>query len=339
MHPISIKLPVSLVTDGKENSCNQEYVLLELPDTSILESPITIKAANHDDNLVLCTSTETFLMKRILSTNSTLLIENTSDGCTALTIMDDYVELTPFKPHLDSYLLSLLSSSLYLGEESNHSPAYTRTSLASMIPCSNAEFDHLVNSHPIIEHEGYTRLVSDDYLYNFLRLLVANYESMDISSIYSNEEYHPEIVKQLLPMFITNSSLNIGKIMRFFGEYLLRSRIKWVLQEFISSLNDLMLIADQTIDQENSVLRNLEGLYITEKSQFQNWIFYYPEHQLPTKLHDRFRELFRMRQKWLFEDISPFITPLIESESIEAILTKFTRSAMDHQGKRWMTEK
>lgn len=322
----TIRLPTSLIAES-ENGCDssmryQDYVLVELPDSHIIESSITIKAANQDDNLVLCTKNNTFLMKRILSTNSTLLVENivNEDFKKVAAILDDYIEIVPFKPRIDAQLLSILSQTLYDGHkdrtfDNTTKIYYTKHDLLCLLPCSEQELENTIKNHPIIEYQGCIRLVSQDYLYHFLRLLVSNYEHagnslLTLKDLIVDDSHPSDIVQQLFHIFATidmnNIILNHLKIIKFFGEYLLASKISWILDEFIDSWRELVVMIDSEAASIEQLYKYLNGLYVIEHSS-QDHIFYYPEHQLSSQSMERFKALFKLRKKWLFEDILPFI--------------------------------
>lgn len=330
---MKINIPLSLLSETQS-----EYCLLELPagipEPGTGDEGWTVQAARENDPLVLCTANQTFLLKRSLSTNSILLVRPTSDrDADVVSVLADHVELAPMKQRADSMLLGVLAE---------RKPQTIRE-LSQMLPCSKMELTDALDRQFIPVWGDQILSVPRDDLYYIMRIVCAHCQSDTGTSLATRhaaaicalkqDQYNEDLIYAVISRFTgskEDTGLSDNKIIRFFGEYLLETRARWSLSEFVDKLKEIWPGSDD-------YLRSLTGLYLIEDDS----IFYYPEYRLPMQPMERFPLLFQMRQKWLYDDILPFIQPLSECNCVplDNILAKYARSVVDSSNKRWIVSK
>lgn len=72
-------------------------------------------------------------------------------------------------------------------------------------------------------------------------------------------------------------------------------------------------------------VKQLEGTAVTNSHVTPPVIWYFPEHNLPDVVTDRFAVLFEAKPKWRLEEITPFLQNLPSCQSAGVLLTKFAR--------------
>ena len=62
-----------------------------------------------------------------------------------------------------------------------------------------------------------------------------------------------------------------------------------------------------TVLELTTSLNQLEGLALIDESSSPHTISYYPVHNLPEDINDRFIALFTAKEKWTLHEITPYI--------------------------------
>lgn len=114
------------------------------------------------------------------------------------------------------------------------------------------------------------------------------------------------------------------KVCIFYAEYLLRNGKKFNYKDFMTNWQQAVPVGMVTS------LEHLKGIALTDTQSFPPVISYFPSEDLPHDVAARFNKLFRVREKWMQEDIMPFIKDLeTPSVSAEALLLKYARVSTD----------
>jgi sister chromatid cohesion protein DCC1 len=131
--------------------------LLELPPailTLIKTTPaptLQIKAAPSSSNhAVLCTSTQTFALRQVHSSNTTFLLTPSPAGVTATSTATSYLELLPSTADAKD----ILRPNLLPYPSSPSSPGKSKAQIARDVPVSDAEFSAAWQDIAAFEHEG-----------------------------------------------------------------------------------------------------------------------------------------------------------------------------------------
>jgi len=86
------------------------------------------------------------------------------------------------------------------------------------------------------------------------------------------------------------------------------------------------------------ISRDLKGLALLDSKA--NKVVYLPEWKLPLDIQERFRTLFKYREKWSLEDITPYIENLIPKKTnAYAMISKYSRVITGKDGKKLFCSK
>jgi len=81
-------------------------------------------------------------------------------------------------------------------------------------------------------------------------------------------------------------------------------------------------------------INTLKGIALTEIIGNETHIRYFPSSLLPDTPIERFIELFKVRAKWKFNEIEPYLTNIVDpGDTIEQLLAKYTRVNQTPNGK------
>ncbi|EEC02153.1 conserved hypothetical protein [Ixodes scapularis] len=238
----------------------------------------------------------------------------------------DYLELRPCCPRLRK-LVQLLRERPYRGseyEDDDNRSKYTFGDILDEVQASEAELRQAIEELPVVEIDGFYRLLELEYHFRVQNFIV-NYieaESLPMSRIPAGEvvdkvsELEPrEIVAEVFRRCTTPNegdefySLNYDVICRITAETLLRTVGK--------------------------------GLALTDNSSIPKSIYLFDKWDLPEDATERFDHLFRAKRTWGFDEIRPYIADLCvggQKTDVDALLMKHVRAAMQ-SGARTYTAK
>ncbi|CAG0916979.1 unnamed protein product [Notodromas monacha] len=138
-----------------------------------------------------------------------------------------------------------------------------------------------------------------------------------------------EIVAQVFDFFFEKgeqglpSKMRKDLVSRYFGEMLLRQSEKFDLADF------LMAWQGSVPDGIQTNLSQLSGVAFVNKAAQPAYVERLAVESLPDNITDRLALLFKKREKWLLEDVSPFIEDLTtEKVTANALLTKHARAML-----------
>lgn len=119
--------------------------------------------------------------------------------------------------------------------------------------------------------------------------------------------------------------LNADKICRATAEMLLQNAVKFNLAEFQE-------VWQQSVPEGMTTrLDQLKGLALVDRNSRPEIIFLLKVEDLPEGTQERFNSLFSLREKWMEEDIAPYIQDLCgEKQTIGTLLTKYARCSMQN---------
>ncbi|PWN33678.1 uncharacterized protein FA14DRAFT_112557, partial [Meira miltonrushii] len=164
----------------------------EEEDDSRSRPTLCIKGRQADE-AVLCTDTQTYMVRQVTQSNSLLLCSlegKQSDSSTAnVSVRDNIVEILELVPIVArvSRLTTLLEHSTYSGEdedleENEAKKLYTPQQVASIVQASPLELKKGFKDAHIVEMDGYLRMISKAYLFDALRALLAHIDRLSLST-------------------------------------------------------------------------------------------------------------------------------------------------------------
>lgn len=318
-----------------------------------------------DESAVLCTKNKTYEIKEAETSNSLLLVPNlllssdtkNTEGpdrvikrCCVKGIFHNYYEVRECKPHVDK-ILTVLENSCYNGKEyeSTIDPSmlYDWDRLQSEIQASEDELKKALSNYLIVDINGYLRLISfeTEVQYVTYMLDLFNDNSWEIDEVDkeitcdSLEELIPESVCQALFDRYTTLSEKTKKdgspLYRYDEEKVCKLLAKVLLSALpVNRYEDFMeswkMGAPDKITPKEEYLRGI-ALVVYNKSTLQKEVVSFPEENLPKNLNDRLNEIFKVKEKWILEEISPYISNFTTSKiNVNSLLTKYARCSIQN---------
>lgn len=152
----------------------------------------------HGDEAVLCTDSQTYMIRQVTQSNSMLLCSlagassvkksKADEDAGAVIVRDNVVQILELVPIVARVgrLTTLLSESEYAGEEEEQERLdnvrrYTPQQVASTVQASPAELRNALRQAYIVEMDGYLRMMSRSYLTEALRVLLAHVDRLALS--------------------------------------------------------------------------------------------------------------------------------------------------------------
>ncbi|XP_034939422.1 sister chromatid cohesion protein DCC1 isoform X2 [Chelonus insularis] len=318
---------------------NDDIRLLELDKNmlkSIQEGHRLSFKGHQNDRAVLCTDDRTYIIEEAETSNSLLLCpgmkftsEITTNNNEEITIKPiiakgifyTYLEASQCKPEVGK-LLSLLESTSFKGPEyekqMNKHNMYTWSELCCEIQASDEELRAAISEYMVVEMDGFYRLISFEFESKALTMMLDFMEENSWSLNQVNKEETYEALKELIPRPIfdmvfhkyaarnaVNSffTYNIEKVCKFLAKVLLSG----------SPVNDFKLFMEAwrmgVPEGINPKLEYLHGIAVVvwNNEKARKEIVSFPESKLSENIADRFKELFKVKDKWTVEEISPYI--------------------------------
>ncbi|XP_047951178.1 sister chromatid cohesion protein DCC1 [Salvia hispanica] len=345
---------------------HNDLMLLELDDKllpDILHQRVTLRG-QPDEDAVLCTSSKTYAVKFVGTSNSMLLIppsedvsrsrNNKDDGSLAvasvLKVAPGCMELVEVAPKLDELKLLLSQKPYSFGEASEMDISeereetglglYRWEDLVERIQASDEELKMGLQSISAVEIDGYWRILDDSYMHAILSMLLHNV-------ILSNWSINALDEDEVLGMLEADGfPRNIAKhCLQAYGnkvddEGACVSHL-WILDErrvcvclareiLKGGKMKLEIFMEKWMrklpDGMCASFEMLEGEILTEKLGIETWLYPFSVSSLPSTPAERFAILFQQRLKWEWKDLQPYVRDLkVPGLTSEALLLKYTR--------------
>lgn len=270
----------------------------------------------------------------------------------------NYFELRHCKPKLRK-LRMLLEENMYSGkeceeDEEHQGRKYSYEDLLNLVQASSMELQTALQKLQACQIEGYWRILDFQFLSLVLSHIIQLCDENDWIRAGIPYQECMQILEELFPRDVLDHVLkcysekaksvpkeddedrmeididfyylNEDKVCRFFAEQILKhSRGKFNYQDFTNTWQQTVPSTMKTMDYQ------LEGMAIIDKSSQLETISYFSVEDLPEDVGDRFDELFRTKEKWSLEEISPYIRDLTtEKLDVGGLLTKYARSSMQN---------
>lgn len=270
----------------------------------------------------------------------------------------NYFELRHCKPKLKK-LRMLLEENMYSGkeceeDEEHQGKKYTYEDLLNLVQASTEELQTALQKLQACQIEGYWRILDFQFLSLVLSHIIQLSDENDwIKSgipyqecMQTLEELFPRaVLDHVLKCYADKSksdkmdedddrmeidtefyNLNEDKVCRFFAEQILKhSKGKFNYQDFTNTWQQTVPPTMKTMDYQ------LEGMALIDKNSQLETISYFSIDDLPEDVGDRFDELFKTKEKWTLQEISPYIRDLTTDKvDVGGLLTRYARSSMQN---------
>ncbi|KAL4236383.1 Sister chromatid cohesion protein DCC1 [Mactra antiquata] len=273
------------------------------------------------------------------------------------TVIHTFYELRPCKPRL-ALLRTLLGENQYSGEiseqdEDHQGKKYTFNELLDLVQGSESQILVALKKMEALIINGYWRVLDFDYLVQIMTHIIQLSDENDWLHTGVPIEECLNVLQELFPRSVIEHvlknysdkidpsssgndddnddkmmididfyKLNEDKICRFYAEQILKHAKKFNLKQFMSTWEKSVPEGMKTN------LFQLEGLALVEKDCSPEVISYLTVESLPEDISDRFNELFRIKEKWRLDEITPYIRDLqTDKMDVTAMLTKFARAS------------
>ena len=340
-----------------------EIRLLELPNKDFLSNfskkdedgfpMVSIKGSNTSE-AVLCDGENTYTMKLAETSNTNLLInpmKQDEKTITASAQLFSLLELYKASPNFQE-LLNLLSKSPYKGREyeTESSQKYSMKDLKALVPASDKELKEKLVELAAIEIGGFWRLVEPSYYEEiFSQILNAcvaeelSFSDINPKSILKNLDQYEDFL--VLHVLHSNGKKNEkgnyvvqeAKIRQFKALEVLKTHKNLSFDSFLEKWRDSL---PQGIDTsfDDSVVKGI-ALIETGKA-FTQVISLFPEASLSSTPSLRFKQLFSRKQRWKFEEISPYLDAIrAQNETAEQLLLKYAVIDRADKNQIWITQR
>ncbi|XP_018334107.1 sister chromatid cohesion protein DCC1-like [Agrilus planipennis] len=351
-------LPSSqMVYFASTNVFSKNYKLLQLDNhlLSTLEKGESLYIRGQDDdNAVLCTDMCTYNLLETETSNSLLAVkdlnffEGACDklGCSSIkvdvfSIFNDYLEPVLSMPRL-SKIREVLNKTIYRGPELecdvNECDLCSFDDLLQKAQTSELELRNILNAMPVVTINGKIRLLEQEYHFRvlsyMLKLIEENSWLLDEivyeDTIDSLSDIVPkEILTSLFEKYTVESKVIDGvqlykykeeEVCRFFAQILLLHAGKFNLNEFLQAWQES--VPEGMIPKEEM----LYGISVINKKSNPPSIRAFAEEDLPENIHERFKILFDVKEKWTVPEITPYVRSLTSPKlDVTALLAKYAR--------------
>jgi len=360
-------LPLSQVISFSPDLLGGDVRLIEVPpslaDQLTTGSLLTFRG-REDDSVVLCAQDKTYDIKEAETSNSLFLvpqldvldsIQNEGERTLAYKTVDGifhtYLEVLESQPRLKR-LNTLLEKNPYREKSPNSESqiGYTVSQLLEEVQASEQELIDALQQCEAVRVDGEWFLLDRDYQMKVLSYILRYFDEeswkfdcvQKAPTVTALEELVPkEISRQVFDMYcspleggeIGEYSLDKDKVCRFYGDFLLAANVKFKLSEFLDMWQKAV---PEGITTE---LSQLKGLMLVDEKVEPPTIRRFTEASLPEGVNDRLNILFKARERWTLQDISPFVAPLTTPKlNVNALLTKYARP-LNVQGTKYFCAK
>lgn len=258
-----------------------------------------------------------------------------------LKVFYDYFECRVTKPRVKK-VQELLHLTLYSGPEDEYQidskSLFNRRQLFNCAQCSAGEFDQLLTKIRCIRIDGFMRLMDYSYEYRVVTLMLSlitenswRLDEVDRSeTIAALDGIVPDEIAQAMFDYYTEAvggkfRYNEAMVCRIIAQNVLQEGLKFHIDEFLETcqgaLPDGMRMQECFLDgigviDRDSQVPSIRGLF---------------EENLPMSLADRLRLLFKAKDRWTLQQISPYVelftTPQL---TITLLLAKHVRSVVEN---------
>jgi sister chromatid cohesion protein DCC1 len=301
-------------------------VLLEVTESQLKEllasnGELCIKG-RKDENAVLCTLDATFALKVAETSNTMLLVPQPSnaetDSATVVSRCGSHLELARCAPR--TFVLHDIMSSAY-------GRVFSLNELEDQVQASRAEIlnalgdmqalaidgTHFSMVHPTVRHRALDFVINSCIEHDWMFPL--------------NEEQCRQIAAEM-PASEAQVVLHYAKQLTaadatvFRAEQLLQTAMQWHGDDFEQTLRESLPQnhPSMSIDEIYAY-----GLILIDRAL--RTVQYFPKSALPRDISQRFRALFKAKEKWTAKEIEPFIKDVREIHLPgDAFLMKYSRA-------------
>ncbi|XP_043802214.1 sister chromatid cohesion protein DCC1 [Apis laboriosa] len=353
-----------ILYSAQEHDIEKHIKLLEL-DEHLIEAinkgdSLTFQG-NKKDFAVLCTRNRTYDIREAGTSNSCLLVpklnlfEQTKVNTDRIIkyynicgIFHTYYETKECKPKWEK-LLNILEPTSFKGMEYEssicHELLYNWHRLQNEIQASEDELIQALNDYLIVNIDGYFRLISFEFEVRSLTLMLDILEENSWALNEVDKEFTYESLKEFIfksvfeAVFarytqVSEKSKKDGtSLYRYNEEKCCKTLAKVLLAvspitEYKQFMKSWHIGTPEKIEPKEEYLKGI-ALIKWNNSTMTREVVSFTEANLPIDINERFNELFKAKNKWTVQEITPYIINLTTNKmNVNALLTKYARCSI-----------
>ncbi|KOC69042.1 Sister chromatid cohesion protein DCC1, partial [Habropoda laboriosa] len=350
-----------IVYSEQEHDVGKCIKLLEL-DEHLMETiskgdSLTFQG-NKEDTVVLCTKNQTYDIKEAETSNSCMLVPNLNlfeqtkvDANDRIVkaynisgVFHTYYEVKECEPRLEK-LHSVLKPTSFNGVEYESAIPqellYDWQRLQNEVQASEDELTQALKDYLIVTINGYFRLISFECEVRSLTLMLDlfdenSWELNEVDKEITYESLKEFIVKPVFDILFTkytevsDKSKTDGTLLfRYNEEQCCKSLAKVLLSASpVTEYKQFMESWCIEMKPKEEYLRGI-ALVTWNNSFLKKEVVSFPEIDLPKNINQRFNYLFKAKDKWTVQEISPYILKLATNKmNVNALLTKYARCSV-----------
>lgn len=299
------------------------------------------------EDTILCTSEQTFSIKKVETSNSVFLIPASNNNeYNIIANCGTYYELKPINGRIEQ-LEELLKKTQYNGiDDNNTSNLFSRTDLEECVQASKKELDDAFEKLGVIELQGKMRMISRAASREIIRCVLDTIMENDWSIHNVDETVCCDVMKDIDPVLLHAVLLKLGQILEK-----RESTIIWKLdEESIAKATAHILFCNHKSIKDKSwpvddfmVEWQSRTPGVSELNQkllhgiaikIDNGFKYFPVENLTKDASVRFDQLFQLKRSFSKLELVPYLEDLINDTSkldikIDELLLQYTKKIED----------
>ena len=324
---------------------NSTLVLMELPDSilsSLREHHEVLLKGQPNDDAILCTDTESYLIRSHETSNDLLILDG--DFISART-RNVYITETCVPPVHQTR--GLLAQSPFTWKEVAPYPVYTLSDLMRLVQASRAEIETELRAIHAFEWKGYIRVMDDQERIETIKHVLCHMMQthtgvIAISSVLSHV---PGLERVPLEACLSSAGLvhdgqwtpDSLQLYRMCAIDLFLSKSTYFQEEFKLAFLSLseMLIPAKLVLRDLSIDAILAGIAVKKTDKGRNIYRYFPMEILVKDFAGRMEQMFEVKEKWSQEELRAYVGD-IEEKELQQLLIKYTRRLVEEGVPQYM---
>ena len=268
-----------------------------------------------------------------------------------LKIFYDYFERRQINPRVKK-IQELLHMTIYTGPENEHNidrrSLFTRRQLFDTAQCSSGEFEALLLKIRCMKLEGFMRVLDYSYEYRVVTLMLSliSENSWELNEVDRDETI--KALEEIVPKEILEASFdfytekvpetakyhfNESLVCRIIAQNVLQEGLKFHIEEFLETCQSAL---PDGLEMKETYLA---GIGVIDRESQQPSVRGLFEENMPLTLSDRLKVLFKAKERWTLQQITPYVelftTPQL---TITSLLAKHVRSVNENGTRLYVTK-
>lgn len=324
---------------------NGSWFLMELPDAVLTalraHQEVLIKGHSEQD-AILCTESESYLIRSHETSNSLLVLDDSSVCKLAHEVFITEKIVPPV-----NQVRSLLAQAPFTWAEEVFAPLYTLADLQRLVQGSRHEINRELTAMHAFEWKGYWRVMEDQERIETIKYVLHYMMKQHLGTVHLSDVLHQMKDFASAPLHSCLSSAGTVaedvwtpdpvKLYRMCATDLLLSKSSYFEEEFRTAFANLsdMLIPAKLVRADIPLEGVLSGIAIRKTEKGRPIYRYFPAEVLVKDFAGRLEQLFAVKEKWSQEELRPYVADVGE---LQQLLLKFTRRLVE-EGVPYYTKK